>query len=182
MAWFVFVWIHFLRCCTNWCEMSAEQINEPCQLWSGVKPPQQAAALLLLSRLEEAVKNSNCNLSAPLLIKSVSSCCSTVCAKFLVLHIWDCFSWWFILSSCGVSRRETGKNCFHAVKNYRMAMCLRRHCKEPWTIPDCCAASPISPPRRSNLFIRMLFKEVLTVLTSFYVLCFWRVIQGSLEK
>lgn len=74
--------------------MRAEQINEPCQLGSAIKPSQQAAAHLLLSRQKIAVggrkknkkKNPNCNLSPPLLIKSVSTCCSTVSAKFLVPH------------------------------------------------------------------------------------------------
>lgn len=53
-----------------------------------------------------------------------------------------------------------------------------------WYLEQSCMQNclPVSPQRKWNLSIRMLFKEVLAALTSFSVLCFWRVIQGSLEK
>lgn len=53
-----------------------------------------------------------------------------------------------------------------------------------WYLEQSCMQNclPGSPQRKWNLSIRMLFKGVLAALTSFSVLCFWRVIQGSLEK
>lgn len=53
-----------------------------------------------------------------------------------------------------------------------------------WYLEQSCIQNclPVSPQRKWNLSIRMLFKGVLAALTSFSVLCFWRVIQGSLEK